>query len=180
MNAVDQCYGNPHHQYESIDFASNHSSRRLKRAFFICVVYSALLIAGIVTLGIWQNIQVTETNDLGIQKVMHITDSHIDLFFDPMQSVTRGGCHSCTLAKYASSSPPTLVSSNSSFECPLQKDIELYIAGTKPAQEHYLFGRYGCDPPLMLWNSLLAAMQLEDPSPSVVVFSGKVCERLLL
>jgi hypothetical protein len=181
MSAVEQSYSNPHHQYETIDYVSNYNNRRLHKTFALCVLYCSILAAGIISLmflqggasrGMNRHVQQQTAT---VHKIMHITDPHIDVYFDPEESVPKGGCHSCALATFNSSSPlPT----NKLLKCPSEKDVKLHLAKTSfsHAQSKYVFGRYGCDPPLLLWTSLLAAMQHEDSSPPVVVFTGEFAE----
>lgn len=180
MNAVEHRYVNPHHEYEDVDYVSNYSSRRLKRNFSICVLYTSLLTLlglGLIRLqgGTTTLVQPKLAND--VHKVMHITDPHIDIFFNSEESVPNGGCHSCALAIFDSSSP---YSTNISQNCPSERDVKQRIASSRQAtrmswsgQDSYTFGRYGCDPPLRLWSSLLDALQQVDSFPEVIVFTGE-------
>ena len=172
--------------YESIDYASNHSSRRAKRVVVLCAVYSFfILVAFFSLLRVKHSLlhQEDDTSNLrNVQRVMHISDPHIDVFFEPDESVPGGGCHSCGLAKYRS----FYLSNSSKAKCPTEEEVIdrvrlealAYKRGYESvdnfsrARNDYRFGRYGCDPPPMLWFSLLDAMKEVDPSPPVVVFTG--------
>jgi hypothetical protein len=192
---MEQCCSSQH-DYESIDFARNHRRRRLKKNLILCALYT-VIVAAVITLLVWQA-QGTQSfkHPISLHKVIHITDPHIDIFFDPDESVPKGGCHTCDFV-FSSNSTSEAVS------CPSEEDIHLHIAKTRAAatselmsssalvsnsnisssDQHsklssfsssssYLFGRYGCDPPLRLWTSLLAAMKQVDTSPPVVVLTG--------
>lgn len=190
MTIFDNCLGSPQRPYESIDNPTNHVIiRKWKRTFTLCVIFGTFIAAVIVTIVLWKDV-VTLENSPSMHKVMHITDPHVDLYFNPLESVSKGGCHSCGLAKYRTSSPSssssdslseTFSPSKLNAECPSEDDIKQHVVRGAPTNlligedGDYLFGRYGCDPPLLLWSSLLAAMRLQDSSPAVVVFTGVWC-----
>ena len=135
----------------------------------IGIVFCTLLAAAISAFILFQDVATLEQSALRTHKVMHITDPHIDIFFDPRESVPEG----------SQSSSSGNANANSSFNCPSEEDVVSHVSKvqntdfTTTEQGDYLFGRYGCDPPLLLWTSLLAAMQRQDSSPSVVVFTGQ-------
>lgn len=174
---MELCCSNASHEYESIDPKNYLQNKKSAvRALLVSIIFCTILAAGVLVMVFWQDILVLEESTLSTHKIMHITDAHIDLFFDPMQSASQGACHSCSIAKFDSSNK---TSPNNSYKCPSEEEVKLHVANVKTSdfisieQGNYLFGRYGCDPPLLLWSSLLAAMQLEDSSPPVVVFTGK-------
>jgi hypothetical protein len=87
--------------------------------------------------------------------LMHISDTHIDYFFSPNHSLGKGVCHSCEL----------------SYSCPtLLTNMTIYNSQLR--EQGYAFGRYGCNPPHLLFRSLLQQMKEVDPNPSVIVFTG--------
>lgn len=88
-------------------------------------------------------------------QVMHISDTHIDYFFNPNQSLMKGVCHSCDLL----STCPTL-----------PKNKTEYI--TRLRQHGYAFGRYGCNPPHLLYQSLIKQLKSIDSNPPVIIFTG--------
>ena len=143
MSTVQQRYLNPHHEYEDIDFVSNYSSRRLKRNITLCALYCALLAVGVISLIHYQDGMLQPLHLANVHKVMHITDPHIDIFFNPEESVPRGGCHACPLA--ISSSSHSQFSTNLSIICPTEREIMLHIANSKApkigssAQHDYFF-----------------------------------------
>jgi hypothetical protein len=99
----------------------------------------------------WQLQRVTED----MVPLIHISDTHIDYFFSPNHSLSKGVCHSCEL----SYSCPTLLMNMTTYNSRLR-------------EQGYAFGRYGCNPPHLLFQSLLKQMKEIDPNPSVIVFTG--------
>ena len=167
------------HEYENVDYASNYSERRRKRSIVMCGMYCTLIIAIAICLLMIQKggFYVAQKHTMSHHKLIHITDPHIDIFFDPEQSVPRGGCHACDLSFSNSSSDKSSLITKE-FRCPseaqLAEEIALhaYAGNVGDSQDNYIFGRYGCDPPLLLWTSLLSALKQEDPSPAVIIFTG--------
>jgi hypothetical protein len=183
IDSLDSGHSSSSSSRYSATSPGNHRKTKVKRSFFFCIVVATLVVAAIVSFNFLQDIISLEQSVALTHKVMHITDPHIDLFFDPMQSVAKGACHSCDLAKYHTPSRSSSHSKSninlSSLVCPSEEEVKLHVERVQlsdfPTIERgdYLFGRYGCDPPLLLWTSLLASMQLQDASPAVIVFTGK-------
>ena len=94
-------------------------------------------------------------NESDVVMFFHISDTHIDLFFNPNETITKGVCHSCLLSHTC----PEIPSNQTNYNLKLK-------------QEGYAFGRYGCNPPYRLFTSLLHQMIQIDSNPSVIVFTG--------
>lgn len=92
------------------------------------------------------------------QPIMHISDTHVDFFFDPTMSMQSGVCHSCSMS--------TSVHGKDAA-CPTEVQS---ISASRAARlkQGYSFGRYGCNPPEQLWESLHQQMAIIDPDPKVV------------
>lgn len=103
----------------------------------------------------WFQLQSSYKHEM-VSTVMHISDTHIDYFFNPNQSsLTKGVCHSCDLV----------------WTCPkLPNNLTEYE--TRLRQHGYAFGRYGCNPPHLLFQSLIHQMKEIDPNPNVIIFTG--------
>jgi hypothetical protein len=100
----------------------------------------------------------------GTDMVMHISDTHVDYFFDPTMSLSTGVCHSCMMSTKVygdKTSCPHKVEPTLSY----QQDL---------VNSGYAFGRYACNPPKQLWKSLHQQMLRIDPSPAVVIFTGDI------
>uniref|UniRef100_A0A6T2AYJ6 Calcineurin-like phosphoesterase domain-containing protein n=1 Tax=Eutreptiella gymnastica TaxID=73025 RepID=A0A6T2AYJ6_9EUGL len=90
---------------------------------------------------------------------IHISDTHHDPFFDPEATMGAAICHSCLFSEEVFGS-------------------EAYCPRTLPTNEasieigQYPFGRYGCNPPRRLVDSLYHAMKGIDAHPRFVVMTG--------
>jgi len=104
----------------------------------------------------------SENDDYNI--VMHISDTHIDPLFDPTMSMQAGVCHTCDLS--------TSVYGKHAL-CPDSFLPDYKRVATRSALG-YAFGRYGCNPPHLLWKSLYTHMKTIDPDPKVIVFTGDI------
>jgi hypothetical protein len=106
-----------------------------------------------VTVSQWQ-LSASQTD---VVSFMHISDTHVDYFFHPNHSVPKGACHSCDLT----------------YTCPKlsTKTVEF---DTRLREQGYAFGRYGCNPPPLLFKSLIQQMIAIDPTPPVIVFTGDI------
>jgi hypothetical protein len=164
------------HQYEAIrDRAEIEKGRPVSSSLNCQIIntaigsYSHLLIFvigsifGLLAPQIFQKVsvivsqsQVAQINS-DIVSFMHISDTHVDYFFNPNHSVPKGACHSCDL----------------SHTCPklstIPKDFDVHLR-----EQGYAFGRYGCNPPPLLFESLIQQMLEIDPAPPVIVFTGDI------
>lgn len=101
----------------------------------------------------WEEQRVTQE----MVTLIHISDTHIDYFFSPNHSLSGGVCHSCEL----------------SYSCPTTL-MNMTTYHSRLREQGYAFGRYGCNPPHLLFESLLKQMKEIDPNPAVVVFTGSL------
>jgi hypothetical protein len=97
-------------------------------------------------------------------RFFHISDTHVDPYFDPTQSMGVGMCHSCKFSDAAY---------GKDVYCPE------HIPTTEGGEEHlvlegYAFGRYKCNPPKRLLKSLLHHLKLQDDDPEFIVFTGDI------
>ena len=79
----------------------------------------------------------------------------------------KGVCHQCNLSSSVW---------GSRVFCPTEK-AQLLPEKESEAfnrESGYAFGRYGCNPPHLLWRSLHQQMQQIDPDPPVIVFTGDI------
>ncbi len=94
-------------------------------------------------------------------RFFHFSDTHIDPFFNPLQSVFVGQCHSCQLSS-------TIHGSDA--YCPLS------VPSASPPNQvklGYSFGRYKCNPPLRLMTSLLTHLR-SHATPDFIVITGDI------
>lgn len=113
--------------------------------------------------------------------VMHISDTHIDPMFDAYQSMAAGVCHSCDLSSRVhgdkASCPNQFLPDSTQIR---SRTSAGYAFGQSSMQfisfiSHFACtGRYGCNPPHLLFASLRAQMRSIDPHPKVVVFTGDI------
>lgn len=169
---------------DDVATATSSSTESIKRSL---VGYPVYLIAGLIFLGLAGRflssspltplVEPMESNGWpysdrpipvqdvsGTDMVMHISDTHVDYFFDPTMSLSTGVCHSCMLS--------TKVYGNET-SCPHK------VEPTQSYQQDlvdigYAFGRYACNPPKQLWKSLHEQMLRIDASPAVVIFTGDI------
>lgn len=98
-------------------------------------------------------------------RFIHISDTHVDPYFDPAQSMKPGVCHSCQFNSKiygANVYCPEIIPGVS-----VASDIPIIQSG-------YAFGRYGCNPPSRLLHSLLHEIERQDPNPDFIVFTGDI------
>lgn len=104
--------------------------------------------------------------DEDYQAIIHISDTHVDPFFDPTVSMMKGVCHRCHFSSEVWGTD-TL--------CPGESEIKGdHDADTVDRQLGYAFGRYGCNPPYLLWKSLYTHLKTIDPNPKVIIFTGDI------
>lgn len=101
-----------------------------------------------------------------LQAVMHISDTHVDPYFDPTESMMKGVCHRCDFNSKVWGKDTA---------CPDKSELRAdHDRDDINRQLGYAFGRYGCNPPYMLWKSLHKHMQTIDADPKVIVFTGDI------
>jgi hypothetical protein len=75
-------------------------------------------------------------------------------------------CHSCEFS--------SKVWGKDTF-CPGASEIKAnHESDNFDRQLGYAFGRYGCNPPYLLWKSLYTHMKTFDADPKVIVFTGDI------
>jgi hypothetical protein len=93
-------------------------------------------------------------------RFFHFSDTHVDPFFSPLQSMQPGVCHSCKLSSSVF---------GADAYCPLvlpeaESNRHLHLG--------YAFGRYKCNPPPKLMKSLLTHLSRHNPDPDFIVITG--------
>ena len=89
-----------------------------------------------------------QASDEGYIKFVHFSDTHIDPFFDPTESMAHGICHSCRLN-----------AANPDFFCPNANLPHTSVDDVVLENDGYAFGRYSCNPPARLFFSFLDLFQ---------------------
>lgn len=97
-------------------------------------------------------------------RFFHISDTHVDPFFDPKQSMGVAMCHNCAFNDK--------VHGEQTY-CPTA------IPSIEGGEEHlvsqgYAFGRYQCNPPKRLLKSLFSHLKSQDPDPEFIVITGDI------
>lgn len=130
-----------------------------------------LVIAGIIATALLFTNHPTELPLMGSykppKKIMHISDTHVDFFFDPTRSMQSGVCHTCRMSNK--------VYGNDRL-CPdsIEPEASDRTSQKTLVREGYSFGRYGCNPPEQLLYSLHQQMITIDNNPEVVIFTGDI------
>ena len=171
----------PSFEYQTIDSAENGrgtnndgapESTTKQCTKYLCTRNVAVgLISGFVLLWLFATKASSTTNtsaheDEYLQPIMHISDTHVDPFFDPTMSMMKGVCHRCDFN--------SKIWGNETF-CPGKSEIKSdHDNDNTDRQLGYAFGRYGCNPPYLLWKSLYTHMKSIDPDPKVIVFTGDI------
>lgn len=130
-----------------------------------------LVIAGIIATALLFIKQPTELTLMGRykppKKIMHISDTHIDFFFDPTRSMSGGVCHTCKMSNKVYGDDRL---------CPdsITPEANERTSQNTLVREGYSFGRYGCNPPEQLWYSLHEQMMQIEQNPEVVIFTGDI------
>eukprot|EP00123_Amoebidium_parasiticum_P010532 comp20168_c0_seq1/m.24977 comp20168_c0_seq1/g.24977 ORF comp20168_c0_seq1/g.24977 comp20168_c0_seq1/m.24977 type:complete len:558 (-) comp20168_c0_seq1:523-2196(-) len=95
----------------------------------------------------------------------HISDTHVDPYFSPRKSMGSAICHACQFSQK--------VFGPKSVYCP--QEIPILMGGeAKLIHEGYAFGRYGCNPPPRLLESLVAHIKSVNPDPKFIIFTGDI------
>lgn len=98
----------------------------------------------------------------GSNVVIHISDTHVDPFYDPAETLKAGVCHTCKFSTEVF---------GQDRKCPNTvptPDLQ------SQQEQGYAFGRYGCNPPHRLWHSLHQSLKTINPNPEVIVFTGDI------
>jgi hypothetical protein len=102
----------------------------------------------------------TDPDLLYALRFFHISDTHIDPFFNPYMTSQPGVCASCKLNSN--------IFGESAY-CPLQSPFRSNVLNTKAG---YAFGRYKCNPPPQLLASMLANIRLHQIQPAFFLITG--------
>jgi hypothetical protein len=95
-------------------------------------------------------------------RFFHISDTHIDAFFNPYQSSQQGVCASCKLN--------SKIYGDAAY-CPLSSPFKANILNTKAG---YSFGRYRCNPPPQLLASMLSHIRSHQRAPAFFLITGDI------
>lgn len=157
------------------DFTSveqeNAEAKFVRLRFFAVISTMCLVVFGVVMyLNSNRESQITQlrSSSSTVSKVMHISDTHIDFFFDPNKSMKSGVCHTCKMSDKQFGFGTS--------KCPqsIEPESDDRLKQSTLISEGYSFGRYGCNPPEQLWKSLHKAMADIDPNPNVIIFTGDI------
>lgn len=167
----------PAFEYQDIESAKNDSvpPSRSEQCIQHACTRNAAVAYIFVFFSLWLYMS-KSTNDANIAQVshfgedlrtiMHISDTHVDPYFDPTESMMKGVCHRCDFSSKVWGKDTV---------CPSEDEIRADHDHDEFNRQHgYTFGRYGCNPPYMLWKSLHRHMLSIDANPEVIVFTGDI------